>query len=351
MFSFSSLELPIVGAPMAGGVSTPELAAAVSAAGGLGFVAGGYLSAESLAEQIQKTRALTDLPFGVNLFMPVTDEQLPSDADKQLTEFATALETVGQQLEAQLGEAKASVESEARVFDELIQVCVSQAVAVVTFTFGCPATELVRRLKDSGSLVGVTVTKPEDAVVAAQAGADFLCVQGPAAGGHQSTFSVSDELNQLPLLQLVAKIRSVCSLPLIAAGGIRTAAQVRELLDAGAVAVEIGTPLLLADEAGTSATQREVLQSLERETVLTRAFTGRFARAIKNSWAERYHETAPAIYPGVHEITAPLRRAAASTGEHEWTHIWAGEPYTGLAAGPAAKILRQIAPTTNSETD
>lgn len=344
MFSFSDLDMPLVAAPMAGGPSTPELAAATSEAGGLGFLAGGYLSAEALTRQIQQTRALTSRTFGVNLFMPITDVQIPADACGQLAQFASALQPVADDLKSEPGKPQATTESEARGFAELVDVVIAQRIAVVTFTFGCPSTELIQRLQEHGSLVGVTVTRPEDALAAEQAGGDFLCVQSPAAGGHQSTFAVADELNTLPLPQLLTEVRRVCTVPLVAAGGVRTAEQVRDLLTSGAVAVQVGTPLLLADEAGTSEAHRNLLQAPIRETVMTRAFTGRYARAIQNSWVERYHDTAPALYPGVHELTAPLRRTAALGGNTEWIHAWAGEPYVGLRGGPAAEILRGLAP-------
>lgn len=344
MFSFSDLDMPLVAAPMAGGPSTPELAAATSEAGGLGFLAGGYLSAEALTRQAQRTRALTSRAFGVNLFMPVTDAQIPADAGGQLKRFTSALQPVADNLKSEPGKPQATAESEARVFAELVDVVIAQRVAVVTFTFDCPSTELVQLLQESGSLVGVTVTRAEDALAAEQAGTDFLCVQGPAAGGHQSTFAVADELNTLPLTRLLEEVRRVCALPLVAAGGVRTAEQVQGLLTSGAVAVQVGTPLLLADEAGTLEAHRNLLQEPPRETVVTRAFTGRYARTIRNSWVERYHDTAPALYPGVHEVTAPLRRAAALGGNTEWIHAWAGESYAGLRGGPAAEILRGLVP-------
>lgn len=342
MFSFSDLDISLVAAPMAGGPSTPELAAAVSEAGGLGLLAGGYLSAEALTRQIQQTRALTSRTFGVNLFMPITDEQIPEDAGEQLARFTSALQPVAEYLGSEPGEAQATGESESRVFTELMEVVISHRIAVVTFTFGCPSADLMQLLQESGSLVGVTVTRPQDALTAEQAGADFLCVQGPAAGGHQSTFSVTDELNELPLPRLLEEVRRICTVPLVAAGGVRKAEQVQSLLASGAVAVQLGTLLLLADEAGTSEPHRNLLQAPARETQMTRAFTGRFARAIRNSWVERHHDTAPALYPGVHEVTGPLRRAAALRGDTEWIQAWAGEPYAGVRGGPAAEILRNL---------
>lgn len=118
---------------------------------------------------------------------------------------------------------------------------------------------MINDLKRAGSLTGVTVTCVADGLTAALAGVDFLCIQGPDAGGHQSTFRVADEPNKIPLAELLKSLKHVTDVPLVVAGGVRTAAQVKELLSKGAVTVQIGTPLLLADEAGTNAAHRALL--------------------------------------------------------------------------------------------
>lgn len=341
MFALTDLAVPLVGAPMAGGPSTPQLAAAVSNAGGLGMLAAGYLNADQLLLQIEETKALTDCPFGINLFVPTPTDPAPQDAGEQLERFRQDIAPVAASLGAELPNGMPHDEAEQANFDALLATVQETQPACATFTFGCPSTEDIERLQSAGICVGVTVTNPQDAALATQRGADFLCVQGPDAGGHQSTFRVADAPNQKPLEKLLKSLTHVSALPLIAAGGIRTAAQVKELLSGGATAVQLGTPLLLADEAGTNATHRELLLSAPRPTVLTRAFTGRYARAITNTWTENFDD-APAIYPGLHQLTSSVRKAAAATGNLEWIHAWAGKNYSAIRTGSAAEILARF---------
>lgn len=321
MFSFADLEIPLVGAPMAGGPSTPQLAASVSNAGGLGMLAAGYLNADQLAEQVQQTRELTDRPFGVNLFCPADPNDNPVNAKALLQDYRLALAPLGKQYGLDLLNYELVLPDH---FHSLLDWLLTNPVPVVTFTFGCPSAEDVEQLQTVNTCVGVTITNQQDAAFAAQAGVDFLCVQGPDAGGHQSTFRVADEPNKIHLVELLKSLRYVTHVPLVVAGGVRTATQVAQLLSEGAVAVQLGTPLLLADEAGTKAAHNALVLSESRPTVLTRSFTGRCTRAITNAWTDTL-EHAPAIYPALHQITSPVRKAAAGIRDFEWIHAWVGD--------------------------
>lgn len=184
MFNFADLEIPLVGAPMAGGPSTPQLAASVSNAGGLGMLAAGYLNADQLAGQVWQTRELTDQPFGVNLFCPANPEDNPVNAEALLQDYRLALAPLGKQYGLDLLNYELVLPDH---FHSLLDWLLANPVPVVTFTFGCPSAEQIERLQAVSTYVGVTVTNPQDAALAAQPGANFLCVQGPDAGGHQST--------------------------------------------------------------------------------------------------------------------------------------------------------------------
>lgn len=321
MFDFSDLEIPLVGAPMAGGPSTPQLAAAVSNAGGLGMLAAGYLNADQLSEQVQQTRALTNRFFGVNLFCPADPNDNPVNTAALLQDYRQALAPLGKQYGLDLLNDELVLPDH---FRSLLDWLLANPVPVVTFTFGCPSAEDVERLQAVGTYVGVTVTHPQDAALATQAGANFLCVQGPDAGGHQSTFRVQDEVNQLPLSQLVPAVQAVTDLPLVAGGGIGGSKDVRSLLALGVEAVQVGTLLLLSDEAGTSQAHRDALQSGIAETQLTRAFTGRPARAIVNDFVAEFDALAPAVYPQMHYLTAPLRAKAKDASAWQHVNAWAG---------------------------
>lgn len=226
--------LPLVQAPMAGGPSTPELAAAVSAAGGFGYVAGGYLSPDALDRALVRTRALMDAPVGVNLFVPGR----PDADDAAIAEYARTLTPEAARLGVELGEPRWDDDG----FDAKVDLLASAGVHTVSFTFGLPPAEAVTRLQDAAVVVAVTVTSRTEAEAAAGVGADVLVVQGTEAGGHQGTFD-PDDPNPTPLLEALTPIRPL-GLPMIAAGGIMTAADVGRVLDAGAVAAQVGTALL-----------------------------------------------------------------------------------------------------------
>jgi nitronate monooxygenase len=324
-------ELPIVLAPLAGGPATPELAAAVSNAGGLGFVAAGYLTADQLAETMASTRALTQKPFGVNLFVPGQ----PSARDG----FGRYTEVVAAEAAA-VGAQAGSPRWDDDDWDAKLALLADPA-PVVSFTFGLPDGSIVRRLQSSGTEVWLTVGTVAEAVAAAELGADALLVQGAEAGGHRG--GVDDDpaetIGLLALLQLVAaRVR----LPLVAAGGIATGAGIAAVLSCGARAAALGTAFLDCPEAGTAEVHRKALRT-DRQTAYTRAFTGRIARGIRNQFLDRHSAEAPAGYPEVHHLTAPMRRAARTAGEPELVNLWAGQAYPLSRSMPAGELVRALA--------
>jgi nitronate monooxygenase len=142
---------------------------------------------------------------------------------------------------------------------------------------------------------------------------------------------------------VVRAVRAETGLPVVAAGGTGTAAHVRDLLDAGAVAVQAGTAFLLADEAGTRAAQRAAMLSGEHtSTVVTRAFTGQPARALRNRFTDEHTDEAPVGYPAVHHLTVPLRAAAAAAGDVHGLNLWAGTAFADARPAPAAEIVAAL---------
>jgi nitronate monooxygenase len=325
-------QLPVVLAPLAGGPSTPELCAAVSNAGGLGFLAAGYLSASELATRIERTRALTSRPFGVNLFVPGRSGE------------AAGVEAYSQRLASEADRAGVPLGDPRWDDDEWaakLEVLAASPVALVSVTFGCPSNEDVARLKRSTGEVWVTVTQVAEADQAREAGADCLVVQGAEAGGHRGGFTDDHEgLGLLPLLQLV---RESTSTPLIATGGIMTGAGLAAVLAAGARAGALGTAFLRCPEAGTSPVHQEALARHDRPTALTRAFTGRLARGISNRFLEEHTDAAPPAYPQVHHLTAPLRAKGRSADDADLVNLWAGQAYALTDDVPAEQIVLRVA--------
>jgi len=337
VLGFWDIMVPIVGAPMAGGPGTPALAAAVSNAGGLGFVAGGHLSAERFAEDIAAARAATTGPLGVNLFVPQ-----PSVADwVQLDYYAEELEEIAEHYHVEVGHPQHGDDDD---WEHKLEVVADVRPELVSFTFGVPPPDIVRRLGALGLLVMVTVTSSYEAGVAVAAGADSLVVQGPGAGGHRGTFAPDMEPGNESLHHLLTRIRSTHDVPLIAAGGLGTARDIAAVLHRGAVAAQVGTALLLADEAGTNAAHRTALKNpLFGTTVVTRAFSGRYARGLENDFTRTLDNVAPLGYPEVNQMTSPIREAAAAMEDPNGFPLWAGTSFQDARSGPAADIIAELA--------
>ena len=336
---FTSLgaEMPVLAAPMAGGPTTPGLVTAAAQAGSLGFLAGGYKSPDALAGEIAAVRR-DGVPFGVNLFAP---NPVPVDPEA-FRGYARAIDREARDYGIDLHEA-AIVEDDDRWRDK-IDLLLAGPVPIVSFTFGLPEAAVIAALRDAGSLVMQTVTSPAEARLAADAGVDALTVQASAAGGHSGTLTPQAVPVPVPLPDLLSQVRQAVALPLIAAGGIATHAAVREALGAGADAVAVGTVLLRADEAGTSAPYRAALADpARRRTVVTRAFTGRPARGLRNTFTDRYSDLAPLGYPALHYLTSPIRRSSAAAGDPERINLWAGTGFREATAGPAGQILHRLA--------
>jgi len=327
------LALPIVQAPLAGGPSTPALAAAVSDAGGLGCLAAGYKSAEALAEDVAAVRAATDAPFGVNVFAPPPDA---ADRDA-VAHYAARLIGEAERQGSILGDAR----SDDDAFAAKLALMHDVAPAVVSFTFGCPPAETVRALQRDGVAVWVTVTTPAEAREAAAAGVDALVVQGAEAGGHRGGFD-DVQPGAIGLLALLQLVRAETELPLVATGGIMTGAAIAAVFVAGAAAAQLGSAFMLTPEAGTSPPHREALAA-EGETALTRAFSGRTARGIVNRFLREHDAEAPRAYPEVHHLTAPLRKAARERGDAEAINLWAGQAHRLAQAKPAGELVRALA--------
>jgi nitronate monooxygenase len=328
----SELRVPIVLAPLAGGPATVELAVAVADAGGLGFLAAGYKPPEAVAEQIAAFRARTSAPLGVNVFTPPAAPAPPSSYAQYVEDVRGEAERIG-------------VQAGLPVFDDdgfpaKVDLLAQARPEVASFVFGCPAAAVIQRLRSQGITVLVTVTTPSEALEAAAAGADALVVQGLEAGGHRGS-ARNDDQPAYGLLSLLALVRARVKLPLVATGGIATGAAIAAVLSAGAVAAQIGTAFLLCPEAGTAAVHRTAVAS-GRPTAVTRAFTGKPARGIVNRFMVAYADRAPAAYPELHHVTAPLRAAGRETGDPDLVNLWAGQTHELARSEPATAVVARL---------
>ena len=312
------MRLPIIQAPLAGGPSTPELAAAVTGAGGLGFIAAGYLTAARVREQLDGLPR----PYGLNLFVP------PAGPPVDVSAYAA-------ELGGELGEPRHDDDD----WDAKLELALEVVPDVVSFTFGCPPVDVIGALRSAGAEVWVTVTTPEEAALAAAAGADAVVAQGVEAGGHRGSFDdgAPGEIGLLALLQLIdTPVRR------IATGGLMTRAGIEAALAAGAEAAQLGTAFLLCPEAATVPAHRDALRRPGR-TALTRAFSGRLARGIENRFMREH--SGLSAYPEIHHLTSPLRAAARAAGDADGFNLWAGQGFALCRDRvPAADLVRELAP-------
>ncbi|WP_406202940.1 MULTISPECIES: nitronate monooxygenase [unclassified Streptomyces] len=330
---------PIVQAPMAGGVSVPQLAAAVSEAGGLGFLAAGYKTADGMYQEIKQLRGLTGRPFGVNLFMPQ-----PEYADAAAVDvYAHQLAGEAAWYETELGDRDSGRDDG---YDAKLAVLLDNPVPVVSFHFGVPKPDVLESLRRAGTFTLVTVTAPDEALAVQRAGADAVIVQGVEAGGHQGTHRDNPETDRsgIGLLALLAQVRETVSLPIVAAGGIMRGSQIAAVLAAGAGAAQLGTAFLATQESGANALHKQALTNpLFVRTELTRAFSGRPARGLVNRFMREHGPYAPAAYPEVHHLTSPLRKKAAASGDAQGMALWAGQGHRMARDLPAGQLVEVLA--------
>jgi nitronate monooxygenase len=336
MLAQFGMSIPLIAAPMSGGPTTPAMVSAATRAGALGMLAAGYKTVEAVEAEIKTVRA-EGIPFGINLFAP---NPLPVDPDDYRA-YAAIIQREADQFGLTL--PTEPIEDNDK-FDEKIALLLDDPVPMVSFTFGLPERSVISALQKADIVVVQTVTNPDEAARAHEAGVDMLAVQAAAAGGHSGTLSPREPLRPVPIAELVKRIAATVPLPILAAGGLATAGAVADVIRAGAAAAVVGTVLLRADESGASATHRAALADPARtETVLTRAFTGRPARGLRNAFIDAHESEAPLGYPAIHHLTSPLRKAAAAADKPDYVHLWAGTGYRHATAEPAADILRRLA--------
>lgn len=316
-----NIKLPIIQAPLAGGATTPELVAAVSNAGGLGSLAAGYLSAQYIREAIKQIRHLTDEPFAVNLFIPE-----PHQATKQQIE---TMQAIIAQTSSALNIEKTPLEAPyAQPFDEQIAVVIEEKVPVLSFTFGCLAQHYIDALHANQTCLLGTATNLAEAYLLEQCGIDMIVAQGCEAGGHRGTFIGDANDSLIGLMALLPQLVDHVKIPVIAAGGIMDARGMVAVLALGACGVQMGTAFLTCAESGIHSQYKErLLKTKGDETVLTRSFSGKMARGIKNQFITSMQSCDQAVldYPIQNALTNVMRKAAAQQDNIDFMSLWAGQ--------------------------
>jgi nitronate monooxygenase len=332
------IEHPILLAPMAGSGGTPELAAAVSNAGGLGAWGGAYSKPDEIAAAIRRIRQLTDRPFNVNLFAGGYETDPKVDPRPMLEIVAEA--------HAKLGlppPVLPPVPSDP--FDAQLEAVLEERPPIFSFTFGVPSPKQLAALKQRGIAIGGSATTVEEARRLAQAGVDAIIAQGAEAGAHRGTFAGSFEESMVPLATLVREICASVAVPVIASGGVMDGRDVAAVMKLGAAAVQLGTAFLPCPESGAPPVYKRALLDAKKDTtVITRAFSGRPARGIPNTFMAMVAGKEHAILPfrQQNDLTRPMRNASGFQGVAEFISLWAGQGVARSRAMPAADLVNTL---------
>lgn len=324
---------------MAGGPSTPELCAAVTNAGGLGFLAGGYLTPEKLENQVNAVESLTKRPYGINLFYPS-----PPNSD-QYTEYSQYHQTLTKQC-VNYSDFPSRPKWSDDHYNRKLEIALSSNATFISFTFGYPDESTLQAVRRAGKKVVLNATTPREIDHIIRLDCDILSLQGNAAGGHRATvLDNSVEGSTYDAKTLLRHAIANTEKPAFAGGGVGTAEDTLDLLRAGATAVIVGTRFLTAQEAGTKDTHRHaLLQLTNRNTVITHAFSGKPARAISNTFTKTFTRRAPYIYPEIHYLTAGMRADANSAKDPEYLNLWAGEGFGHCREATAKQIIDELLP-------
>ena len=338
--SLGVIPAPIIQAPMAG-VQDAGLAIAAAQAGAVGSLPAAMLGPDALARELARLASQAGGPCNVNFFC----HQPPAPDPAREAAWRAVLLRFYDELGLDPAPAAGAAASRQPFSDAMAEVLEAHPPAVVSFHFGLPAPALLARVKRLGVAVWSSATTLREALWLQANGADAVIAQGLQAGGHRGHFLDTDPALQAPTLALLQQWVPVLRLPVIAAGGIGTAEDVRAACGLGAAAVQAGTAYLLCPEALTSAVHRAALQDPAARSVLTSLFSGGLARGLKNRLMRELGPVsalAPA-FPGASAALAPLRAGAEAAGRADFSPLWAGEGFAAARALPAAEITRALA--------
>jgi nitronate monooxygenase len=335
------IQHPIIQGPMGGGPSTPELVAAVSNAGGLGSLGAAYLTPDQITDAIRRIRTLTSRPFNVNLFAGGWNAS-PLHPDFNASPMLQLLAGIHEKL----GLLPPSAPKPAPdPFPAQLETVLDARPPNFSFTFGIPDRDAIARLKARGIVILGTATTVDEGRQLEQAGVDAIVAQGGEAGAHRGTFLDSFESSMVPTLDLVRATVAAVSLPVIATGGLMDARDIQTALNAGASAASLGTAFLACPESGASdAYKRAILNAKEDTTVVTRSFSGRPARGLKNAFIATLdgRENIILPYPLQNSLTRPMRTAAGQQGLPDYLSLWAGQGVARAVSMPAGDLVASL---------
>lgn len=337
------IEYPIIQAPMAGGITTAELVAAVSRAGAIGMIGAGYMTPEQMRSQIVEVKERTKKPFGVNLFVPNEFEA----SEEEIIRANGLLNPLREELNLPAKELAVVPDYEQlkKTFHEQIKVIIEESIPICTFTFGIPSSEIIAELKQANTLLIGTATTVEEAVVNEERGMDMVVVQGSEAGGHRGNFLPGAIEGAIGSMSLIPQVVDHVSIPVIAAGGIMDGRGLMAAVCLGAKGVQLGTAFLTCAESGAQDVHKEaVLHANENDTTLTRSFSGKWARGIHNRFTEvmQKHEAGLPEFPVQNTLTQDIRKVSSANENPDYLSLWSGQSPRLARSLSAESLIKAI---------
>ena len=342
MFSFSQLGHPVIQAPMAGGVNTPEMVANVANLGAVGSYGFAYSTPEKIADDLRAATALKRNGSGaINANFFVFPEVVPpasAQVDSAVESFVAA--AYGEDVSFKLPKPPYY-----HNIEKQLEAVWAISPDIVTFHFGIPPAAILQKARELEISVGITATNVDEARQIERAGADFIVAQGIEAGGHRGVFDPAGVDEQLPIYALSKALRRETQLPVVASGGIMTASHIQRARDSGAIAVQMGTAFLTTRESGASAAhKRYLLNASGRSTQLTRGFSGRIARGIDNRFIRDMAEKPTLPFPLQNTLTGMMRAAAVERDDGEFQSLWSGSNFSECRDESIAELLQRLFP-------
>jgi nitronate monooxygenase len=330
------VEHPIVLAPMAGAGGTPELLAAVSNAGGLGSWGGAYSTPQQILDAAKQIRALTTKPFALNLFAGGYEPQRHVDPAPMLALITRVHE--------KLGLAPPVVPPNPQSpFDDQLAAVIEARPAVFSFTFGLPNADALARLRKAGIRTSGTATTVEEGKKLAAAGVDSIVAQGDEAGAHRGSFLAPFEQSMVPMRDLTRGLLREVPVPVVASGGVMDGRDIAEMLDAGAAAAQLGTAFLVCDESGAPAAYKQaLLVAKDDTTVITRVYSGRPARGLRNAFIDMAEGVPVLPFRQQNDLTRPMRNESGKQDLPDYISLWAGRGVARARQMPAAKLVETL---------
>ncbi|MXN90715.1 nitronate monooxygenase [Flavobacterium sp. Sd200] len=331
---------PVIQAPMFG-VTTPQMVAAAGMAGCLGSAALGDIGYEKTVQILRDCKKICREPFAANIFVnhipPITE-----DLRTRYNVTKNILYNLAEELKIEVDLPEIDSTKPAG-YTEQIDAVIAEGIKVLSFTFGNLDTVSVNKLKSNRVVLIGTCTSEQEAQQLLDADIDIICVQGIEAGGHRGSFT-DENMPKIGGISLLQNIREMTTRPVVYAGGIASRKAIEAVKLLGADGFQVGTVLICSEESALTTAEKQWLASIdEADIILTKSFSGRYARGVKNAFIDLFENSDYILpYPYQNKLTGPFRSAARKAGITEYVNLWTGQTFRNLSFESTEKILRNL---------